>query len=622
MRLRISIILICFVNFFNTSFAQQELMKWYFGEYCSLDFSSGSPLTFGTSSMNKDEGCASISDANGNLLFYTSGIQVWNRNHQQMPNGFGLNGHNSSTQSALIIPKPGSTNLYFIFTVDAFMGSYGFRYSIVDMNLQGGNGDITTKNALITNPVAEKLIAVKHANNVDYWVIVHKGSTNAFYAYLVNNNGISSSPVISNEGTTPVGNGSEIGYLHASPDGTKLASAIYGMSLFDLLDFDNSTGIISNAVSSPASYPDLYGIEFSPDGSKLYISSDMSMYQFNLQAGSTSAIFSSAVLVGTSTSQYIGAIKLAPDNKLYFTTFFNSNLGVINDPNSLGTACNFNENAVFLGGNHCYAGLPNFIKWFTPLPDFSYQNLCHGETTLFFINDSTLVDSVTWDFDDPQSGSLNLATGFQTSHLYQSIGNYSINMIFYINGNADTITKSITIYAIPYIDLGLDTSLCEGNTLALFPGSTFSSYFWQDGSTNPSLIVSQPGTYWVEVSDGNCSSRDTITVSFHPCDSASTDPVYLFIPNAFSPNNDGLNDEFKAMASENIDFEMFIFNKWGQLLFESNDIKTGWDGKFKGKNCTNYNYIWYVKCTAPKNSIFNKNGENKLELRGHVVLVK
>ncbi|MFC1734436.1 hypothetical protein ACFL6I_29405, partial [candidate division KSB1 bacterium] len=344
-------------------------MKWFFGENCALDFSSGSPTAMSNSSMNKDEGCASISDANGNLLFYTSGINAWNRNNLQMPNGFGLTGHNSATQSALIIPKPGSNNLFYIFTVDAFLGSNGFRYSIVDMSQQGGYGDITTKNVLILSPVAEKLTAVKHANNTDYWVIVHKGTTNAYYAYLVSSNGISTSPVISNTGTTPVGNASEIGYLHASPDGTRLASAIYGMSLFDLLDFNNTTGIVSNPISSPASYPDLYGIEFSPDGSKLYISSDKNLYQFNLLAGSASAIFSSATLVGSSTTQYIGAIKLAVDNKLYFTTFFNTNLGVINNPNNLGTACNFNENGVYLGGQHCYAGLPNLIKWVTPQPD-------------------------------------------------------------------------------------------------------------------------------------------------------------------------------------------------------------------------------------------------------------
>src|ERR1051326_8915476 len=89
--------------------AQKPAMNWYFGQKAGLDFNSGTPVPVLGSSMWATEGCTSISDSNGNLLFYTYGDTVWNKNHQPMPNGFGLFGHQNSTQSALIVPLPGSS---------------------------------------------------------------------------------------------------------------------------------------------------------------------------------------------------------------------------------------------------------------------------------------------------------------------------------------------------------------------------------------------------------------------------------------------------------------------------------------------------------------------------------
>src|SRR6266487_6065397 len=96
--------------------AQKEGYIWYFGYNAGLDFNYGSPpkvLTDGQ--VHAYEGCATISTKFGKLLFYTDGITVWDRTHQAMPNGKGLLGNNSSTQSGIIVPYPGNANLYFLF---------------------------------------------------------------------------------------------------------------------------------------------------------------------------------------------------------------------------------------------------------------------------------------------------------------------------------------------------------------------------------------------------------------------------------------------------------------------------------------------------------------------------
>src|SRR5258705_708686 len=228
---------------------------WYFGQNAGITFQSGSPVASPGGQINTIEGTAAISDAAGSRLFYTEGVRVWKRKHVQMANGFGLMGNTSSTQSAVIVQKPGSTNLYYIFTVDAQAGANGLRWSEVDMNRQAGKGDVTAnKNVLLYTPTKEKICAIRHCNNTDTWVISHHWGTNQFRAYLVTAAGINPVPVSSAVGTVHTGsNTSTIGYLKVSPDGNKIAIAVRYTSAggqpgyVELADFNNATGVVSNA---------------------------------------------------------------------------------------------------------------------------------------------------------------------------------------------------------------------------------------------------------------------------------------------------------------------------------------------------------------------------------------
>jgi hypothetical protein len=225
-------------------FGQKEANIWYFGNGAGLDFRSGSPVTFDETRLSTMEGCAVISNEAGNLLFYTDGITIWNAQHQVMENGTGLLGDKSSTQSAVIVPQPGSKSIYYIFTVDNVPGTDGVRYSVVDMSQENNAGKLITKNILLQAPVTEKLTAVKHHNNKDIWVLAHGYNSNIFYAYLVTEAGVAneSVPIISASGTIHYGNvtNNAIGYMKASPDGKNW---LWASGAYDFMNFLISTTI-------------------------------------------------------------------------------------------------------------------------------------------------------------------------------------------------------------------------------------------------------------------------------------------------------------------------------------------------------------------------------------------
>jgi hypothetical protein len=273
--------------FANTIFAQKETNIWYFGEYAGLDFNSGSPVALTNSVMNQLEGSSSIADANGNLLFYTDGMTVWDKYHNQMPNGDSLDGGYSTAQSALIVPMPGSSLMYYIFTVEESGTPGNFSFSIVDMSLNGGNGDVTLKNNLLLSQVSEQLTAVKSANNIDTWVMVHLRNSNAFYAYLVTSVGVSAAPVVSNVGQLI--SSAAIGQMKFSADGSRIAFVAH-MPYVDLFDFNSSTGIVSNEKYLNNISSSSYGLEFSPGGKYLYASDYGNLHQWDITSNDSAII--------------------------------------------------------------------------------------------------------------------------------------------------------------------------------------------------------------------------------------------------------------------------------------------------------------------------------------------
>ena len=164
---------------FNSFSQSANTNIWYFGQNAGLDFNSGSPVALTNGMINTYEGCASVCNSSGVILFYTDGITVYNSSHNVMQNGSNLSGNSSSNQAAIIIPFPANPDLFYIFTT-SYECSGPFAYSIVDMSLAGGLGAVTVKNNILLTIATEKLTAVKAANGTDFWVVVHQDNGNQF----------------------------------------------------------------------------------------------------------------------------------------------------------------------------------------------------------------------------------------------------------------------------------------------------------------------------------------------------------------------------------------------------------------------------------------------------------
>lgn len=379
---KLLLVLILFAN--NIIYSQNQNNNWAFGYGCGISFSSGVPVILNNTILNQSEGSASISDVNGNLLFYTDGIDVISSNNNYMLNAYGLLGNSTTTQSAIIVPKPNDCNIYYVFTTAYSCQSIPLSYSIIDMSLNGGLGDLTQKNIPLYPTPTERLTATLDSNGVDYWVISQKGDSNTILSYHVTSSGVDSVPVISYLSSLTSQYCEPFGYMKVSPNGKKLCyvnklnSSNTGATI--LLDYNNNTGIASNPIRLNDSINSQYGVEFSPDNSKLYISkvnNNKTIWQFNLLAGSDSAIQNSKTVVYESIqSSWIGALQLAPNGKIYFSNVGKNYLGVINQPNSLGLSCNIEDSTIVVcpNSNGCRLGLPNLIK--------TYSSYCNTSTDI------------------------------------------------------------------------------------------------------------------------------------------------------------------------------------------------------------------------------------------------
>ncbi|MGJ8592446.1 MAG: T9SS type B sorting domain-containing protein [Aquaticitalea sp.] len=457
----------------SLTYSQNQATNWFFGYNAGIEFD----LTANTVNAVNDgrlftnEGSATISDVFGNLLFYTDGRFVYNRNNDIMPNGSNLFGDPSSTQSAIIVPKPNDDDLYYVFTVDNALdgANFGLNYSIVDMTLNGGLGNVTDKNINLLGTCSEKISAVlKDCVTKSIWVITFASNNgfgtnyNSFYAYEVSDTGVNRTPVISTFNS--ISTSEARGYLKLSPDGQKLACANMGDGMF-LFDFDVATGVVSNqqrliiATSSNSAY----GVEFSPNSQFLYVNSSndsqsnspsshsSTLSQFNLADTDISA---SRITIDQQ-SLYRGGLQLGPDGKIYRALSATYDiglpfLGVINNPNTLGAASDYEHNAVPLAPNTSSQGLPPFIQSiFNTQVDIIRNNvntvnlpLCEGDSYTLVAED-ILGALYTWTMD----GALLPESDFDLE-ITQS-GHYQV-LIDLQNGDCDIEGQAfVTYYQIP-----------------------------------------------------------------------------------------------------------------------------------------------------------------------------
>lgn len=755
-------------------YSQKETNIWYFGDKAGLDFNSGEPVELSDGQLFALEGCATISDKNGQLLFYTNGKVVYNRTHDTMSNGIGLMGNGTSSQEAIIIPKPLNDSIYYIFTTPgAFIytgNDTGIYYSVVNMHLNGGLGAIIPgrKNIFLHKPICEKLTAVHHANGRDIWVVCHEFSSNRFLAYLVKDTGLVETPIFSSSGSVYTSLLQGVGCMKLSPKGTKLASALswYGNPGIELHDFDNNTGIVSSGFALKSGIP-FYGIEFSPDASKLYASSiglSTILIQYDLFETSKEAIIASEKIITTSNYSK-GSLQLAPNGKVYQVVHKKIdspsvvNLTVIDFPNLLGEASAFSDSVLHFTFGQPYLGLPPAIQSTLFKNDLYVIGKCYPDTTYFFLNSYSTVDSVKWFFSDSFGFPGNSSDLLKPYHIFSDQGIYDVVAIVYdkvlgvdtikrlieigtgispipvINKsickgdsalialntdynyqwipndysiiNCDTCSNvviktfndttfkliisdsleicydsgyvSIRVDTISPINFPADTQICTGDSLFLNvnypPSATFN---WSTTDTVSYTYLSKDSVYFLEVTDGECFVADTIKINYFPInvipkfsdtslclgnsirinitskysfnyqwddgvigadriindtgvyflkiidsnncsydDSIVVQSIcnpFVTIPNAFSPNEDGINDHFSIIYHDIEKIQKRIYDRWGKIVYDNKDLLDEWNGSHNGKILETGMYLYEITATT-----FNKH---ELKYFGKVFLLK
>lgn len=562
-----------------TAYSQAETNNWFFGYGAGMDFNAGNPTFFSGGQVHTNEGSASMCDENGNLLFYTDGETVWSSDHSIMTNGTGLYGNKSTTQT-LIVQKPSSDSIYYLFSINPCEGSgtRSIAYSVIDMSLNSGLGQVIDTNNILFQMATERVTAVKHCNNEDIWIvameeeeITGQADAHTMRSYLLTSDGINTTPV---EAILEARAHSCAGALKASPNGEYLAwNGSY-------CNFDKATGRVFNFIYYNKA---AYGVEFSPNSKILYADN----YQIELSSGD---LFQYTPLS-------IGAMQLASDGKIYIACTMLDDLAVINSPNEFQAPNFIQEDFKLLNGTTIYSGLglPSFAPYYfyNDPGEIIYSSACPNDAIQFeFVNPSG-IDSAFWMFEDN-----NFIEGFNASYIFGEEGNYVITSIIYINGIADTSEHCIEIAGLYGDFLGDDVQGCMGDTAELgLLGAIEGDVIWSTGETNNSIKTSDPGWYWAEITDTCGSYRDSISISFLQCGS---EPI---IPNIFTPNADGSNDFFHVNSTDILNqFNCQIFNRWGIVVGELTDQYDVWDGTNIKNNTECSEGVYYYTMSYINNS--------------------
>jgi gliding motility-associated-like protein len=674
--------------------AQTPDNNWVFGFYGQINFDGGVPNDSGGGPLDVNESSGSISDTNGNLLFSTNGIVVLDRNGDIMPNGTGLKGHWSSTQNVVIVPFPGDTEerFYYIFTVGAELGIWnnsgsGLEYVIVDMQENGGMGDVIQPSIELLPNTAEKIHATYHSNNRDLWVVVHEMGSDAFYAFLITCEGIQE-PIVSRTGSLYIIDANAvgtIGYLRISHNGPFIASTFNTMqatgefeaNYLEIGTFNHSTGeiAITESIVKPSTGfgTQAYGLEFSSDNSKLYwtrLGSGGGIFQYDLNVSPTAP---TEYLVSNATPAAAGML-LAPDGNIYVAHSGGpSYLSRLINSNDAGASVSLEVGIAIT--NQSKLGLPN--NWMYPYPN--PEEFEESQTEAIQLCPST---SIVLDPGIANATNYLWNTG-ETSPTIQVNQPGTYTLTYEISCNSYEYIFVVNQAASPDFELGPDIEICEGEVGQIFV-TTEHEVEWYNGQTAHTITVDRAGEYSVTISNDNCEAIASIYVGEKPLPKLIVDEFYekcngktlylnpsysdidklyldgfevdvpielsaagsyvitgenacgsiqrvflledvsctceLFIPNAFTPDGDGLNDLLKPIANCPLtNYRFQIFDRWGALVFQSSNINEGWNGS---ANNNGY-YLPNGVCAYRLNWEANKLGEKTFEQNvGHITLIR
>jgi gliding motility-associated-like protein len=554
--------------------AQKGPAVWVFGKNAGLNFNTAPPTVASYPIDNCYSPSASQCDVGGNLLFYCDGRDIKDKNGQVMAGS--LNPvwqapvHIARRIVSNIIPVTHDTNRYYVFTLSPSSGEPPFgtyyagvlTYSIVDMRLNNGNGGIDPafSNVLLNTELDVDMIAVP-GRDCNYWLITYKRSGNPagkFTVYSISDQGISD-PVYSSISLAgfpyPFSN-MEMVYAYQYH---KIVAWIGGRILF-MMAFDNATGMVSNGkilqdlveFRSPGGGVNTPSVCLSPGEKFLYV-------------------------LGY---PHVGTGPNGPGILLrqYPVDFTNPNLNLPIAASSI----------LFDSTDPLYQTPSTSVPYGSSNCD---TRIGPDNKVYLFFNTAQSFLGVIHKPDNPGATSDLNPQGLQLQA--NTFGSFFFPAI-----ENKPFTKTINYNR-------HDTLLCFMEPLTLVPrtGNDNYNYLWHDGSTTPVKQVTAAGTYWVK-STGDCDDAtqiDTFIVAFEPPEKCY---CTIFIPNAFSPNTDNLNDIFKPilpLTCMNGGFRMLIYNRWGENIFQNYDALKGWDGSINGQPADLGVYHYTIKYRDNKN---------------------
>ena len=528
----------------DTVWTSKSNNNWVFYNNLQMDFSTGAPVLSNSGMLASGlfrGPTATVSDPKtGDLMFYTDGEEVWDASHTTMPNGSGLIPVPSpSSSQTMVIPFPGDQNKYYSITREASIFTtpappINMYYSVIDMSLNGGMGDVDTseKQIFLTTffqglfggqgrphgLTATTKTEMTCTQDAEYWLVIPTAYLE-YKVFLVDSSGINPSttysfPILPISQTPTGGIFPDIFDIRFSPNGTKIIVA--GSGGMYLYDFDKATGEIKNQqyIETLATTP-IY-LAFSPNSQYVY-EAQSSLVQYNILSND---IKGTAINLGF-TGGSIGGIQIGNDNKIYLT---NASLGkaisVINNPDELGTATNFVVGAIPLGGGTSKSRLQNLLPLNLPVErdtlfaGIATDSLPCPSMTINFLNISDDVPPLSnpcsffvydtleyiWDYGDGQTSTIRNPG----AHTYSVIDTYTVSLI--INRPffcyADTFVGTVILDTVPTVSITSDT-VCALDTTHFISTTQYIdtniiSYDWSNSITDsiphPTKVFSSGGS--------------------------------------------------------------------------------------------------------------------------------
>ncbi len=504
------------VNVKEYGLQDQRKNIWFFGGNAGIDFNKNPAVPLTNSAMDAPEGCAIVCDRNGKTIFYTNGDNVYNRKDALITSGIG--GSTGASQSSIIVPVPGDETLYYIFTNEAIDGGTNVtKYSLFDLKLNGGFGDVPVSNQTLFSRGTERITASGK------WIVIHEWGNNTFRVYPFSAAGIGE-PILTAIGSDHTFASVEAGrgYMKLGPkNNLAVALSLPTGNFVEVFHLNDTTGKLTNyrkidlskidpTINNPTNH--VYGIEFSPAGNKLYASVTGADKIFEYFIDSIGHIYPQKPRPTSFSQPNVGALQLGPDGQIYVAVGNNSpSLGRLSPVEDTTRVSSYQANAFNLAGKTSHLGLPNFIQQQSNAfggPSFDFSGICLGDSTKFLGVPTDAIDHFAWFFGDGASG----PDSASVRHLYATANTFVASMRLTNRCGLDTtLVKNVVINnppAKPTIPGA--AALCNGpvtldanktNTPNLF-------YKWSTGDSVKSITVSQQSIVAVKITDLNgCTSN-------------------------------------------------------------------------------------------------------------------